>query len=287
MAEESSENLADTVSEELTGDAEYSTRVLTFMFEAFWQPEIERRGGVEATGPIHKALAVLYPGRPVEVQLNDEFELVARAKVNSELAPGTPVTLENLDAIVALEPLGVGPDAGWVAWVVLPDGRQMAQFDFVRNRGRSLRLLGLARDYLDTASEALEAGRTGPALENSMAAAELAITAQTYTFSTEVPAEGGRRNAHSARKHWTKVQVGLGNTTADAHHTLVALNELRGASRYGEGDVGGTERAMELLESVKRLVEDTRARVGELMRTQDPDFIARLGLVNRPAEAPD
>lgn len=125
------EKLAETVGDQiLTEEAEFPARVLDFMFEAFWQPEIDRRGGVDETGVIHKALAVLYPGRPVEVRLNDEFELVARAKVNTELTPGSPVSVENVDAIEALEPLGVDPDAGWVAWVVLPDGRQMAQFDF-------------------------------------------------------------------------------------------------------------------------------------------------------------
>jgi hypothetical protein len=113
-----------------------------------------------------------------------------------------------------------------------------------------------------------------------MAAAELAISAQIYMFTTDLPVEGGRRNAHSARKHWTRVQVGLGNTTADAHHTLVALNELRGAARYGEGDVCGRERATDLVESVKHLVDDAKARVGKLMRTQEPDFIARFGSVH-------
>lgn len=119
------------------------------------------------------------------------------------------------------------PNAGWVAWLLLPDGRQFAQFDFIRNRGRSLQLLKLAEDYLATTESALRANRVGPALENAMAAAELAVTAQTYSFSTDEPHTRGRRNTHSARQHWTKVQVGLGNTTADAHDTLVKLHHLR------------------------------------------------------------
>jgi|GEM_PF-3376309 len=278
MSEQGGENPTDGVGDgRPIQDSQFSTRVLTSMFEAFWRPEIERRGGAEVTGPVHRALAILYPGRPVEVRLNDEFELVARAKAKTQMVPGSPVTLESVDAIEALEPLGVDPNAGWVVWVVLPDGSQMAQFDFVRNRGRSIRLLGLAREYLDTASEALEAGRTGPAIENAMAAAELAVTAQMYSLTTDEPAEGGRRNAHSARQHWTKVQVGLGNTTVDAHATLVALQALRGASRYGEGNVVEIERAMALLGSVKRLVTDAQARVGRLMRTQEPEFVGRLG----------
>ncbi len=257
-------------------DVKFATRVLESLKEAFWDPEMNRRGGEEATGPVHQALAILSPGRPVEVRLNGEFELVARARLTAEIDPGSLVTVDNVDAIEALEPVGVDPDAGWVVWVVLPDGREMAQFDFVRNRARSLQLLSLAHQYLDTAGDALRAGRVGPALENAMAAAELAITARIYSFTTDLPTEGGRRNAHSARKHWTKVHVGLGNTTTDAHDTLVALHDLRGASRYGEGDVGGPSKAAGLVDSVKRLVDDVELRVGKPLRTQDPDFIARL-----------
>ena len=41
------------------------------------------RGGPEATGPIYAALAILKPGMPVEVRLNEEVEMVARAKVDA------------------------------------------------------------------------------------------------------------------------------------------------------------------------------------------------------------
>ncbi|QLQ15506.1 MAG: HEPN domain-containing protein [Micropruina sp.] len=265
----------------LAEDVDFTTRVLSSLREAFWEPEIIRRGGEEAVGPVHRALAIMYPGRPVEVLLNSEFQLMARARRTAETEPGSPVTVNNLDALEALEPVGVDPDAGWVVWVLLPDGREMAQFDFVRNRARSLRLLSLARQYLDTAEDALRAGRVGPALENAMAAAELAITARIFSFTTDQPTEGGRRNAHSARKHWTKVHVGLGNTTTDAHDTLVALHDLRGASRYGEGEVGGHSKAGALVDSVKRLVDDVELRVGKPLRTQDPDFIARLAAAPR------
>lgn len=107
-----------------------------------------------------------------------------------------------------------------------------------------------------------------------MAAAELAVTAQTYSFSTHPVEEGGGRHTHSARQHWTKVHAGLGNTTSDAHATLVALHRLRGTARYGEGGLPTPDEAQVLLEAVGRLVEDAAMRVGKLLRTQEPDFIA-------------
>lgn len=146
------------------------------------------------TGEVHQALAIMRPGQAVEVLFNDEFKLVARAKVDSDVSKGDPVTLETLGAVEGIEPIGVDPNAGWAAWLVLPDGRQIMQFDFIRNRGHSLRLLALARDYLATAHDAAGSGRIGPTIENAMAAAELAVTAQTYSFSTHPVEEGGGRH---------------------------------------------------------------------------------------------
>lgn len=265
----------DDVDDQALSD-EFSDRVLESMREMFWEPEIERRGGPAVTGKVHQALAIMRPGRAVEVLFNDEFKLVARAKVNSGVSKGDPVTLETLGAIEGIEPIGVDPNAGWAAWLVLPDGRQIMQFDFIRNRGHSLRLLALARDYLTTAHDAAGSGRIGPTVENAMAAAELAVTAQTYSFSTDPVEEGGGRNTHSARQHWTKVHAGLGNTTSDAHTTLVTLHRLRGTTRYGEGDLPTPDEAQVLLEAVSRLVEDAAMRVGKPLQTQEPDFITDL-----------
>jgi hypothetical protein len=265
---------------------DFTANVLQQMRTIFWEPEVARRGGESVTGPVLRALAILHPGQPVEVRLNEEFELIARSRVGSPVQPGDRVDLDNFEHIEALEPVGVEPNAGWVVWVVLPDGREYVQFGFIRNRGRSLKLLRLAGEYLTAALGALAAGHVGPSVENALAAAELAITAQTHSFATEELPVGGRRNSHSARQHWTRLQVGLGNTTTDAHETLVVLNKLRGASRYGEGDFPSAERAASLVASVKALVEHATTRVGQPMRTQQPEFlelIADIGTNGAPS----
>lgn len=280
---------AEAVPDAAPGDPEadddgFSERVLDSFVEIFWEPEIQRRGGVEVTGPVYAALAVMVPGEPVEVRFNDEVMVVAKAKPDSPTAPGDPVTADNLDDGDDFEPVDVDPNAGWVMWLVLPNGHQYARFDFSRNRARSLRLLELARSYMAAAQGALETLSLGPALENAMAAAELAITAQSYTFTTEAPASGGGRNSHSSRKHWTKVQAGLGNTTPDAHHTLVELGKVRPAARYGEGELPPPARVGELLTAVENLLDHAAARVGSLLRTQNPAFLARV-LSDQPTMA--
>ncbi|AKU18207.1 hypothetical protein [Luteipulveratus mongoliensis] len=269
------------MNDDATGQAEFANRVLESMTDVFWDPEVERRGGIEATGPIVKALAILTPGRPVEVRLNDEVDLVARARSGSAVKRGEAVTMENLEAIEGLEPLDVDINAGWVLLVVLPDGQHFAQFDFIQNRGRSLQILKLASDYLATARTASNAELFGPALENLLAAAELAITAQTSSFAA-MPGERKRRNVHSARLHWSKVNVGLGNTTPTAHATLVTLHSLRAAARYGEGELPEQGQVEALIQPVTDLVEDSARRIGQPLRTQDPAFTIDVDL--RPSK---
>lgn len=261
-------------------DDGFADRALSSFRELFWNPEIERRGGADTVGPVHQALAILNPGEPVEVRFNEEFTLVAKAKVNAPIARGEPVTTANLEYLEALEPVGVDPNAGWVAWILLPDGREHASFDFVRNRAHSLRLLALATEYMETAESAADAGRPGPAAENAMAAAELAVEAQAFMFDDDAPRRRGGRRTHSKREHWTKVQVGLGNTTPDAHATLIRLHRLRAAARYGEDTPLSRDEITNLLASARALVDDGARRVGKPLRTQDPEFLSSLDLPN-------
>jgi hypothetical protein len=93
-------------------DDEFSRNVLQSMSDVFWEPEIERRGGVEVTGQLRKALAVLAPGRPVEVFLNDDAELVCSIPADPAIEAGQKVELSGLDEVSDLRPLTVDPDAG-------------------------------------------------------------------------------------------------------------------------------------------------------------------------------
>jgi hypothetical protein len=242
---------------------EFATNVLQSMRDIFWQPEIERRGGLEVTGPITRALAVLPRSSSASIRFNEEFELVAHASVNTAVQAGDPVTVENVDAIERLEPVDIDPDAGWVVYVQLPDGRAFLQFDFRRNRARGTRLLKLAHQYLDVATLALEQELIGPCLDTSHTAAELAVTAMMYL--TDDDAMSARRHRHERRLHWLNEFTTLGNAPRDYHQTLVTLTRLRPAARYGDpplevrlGD------ARELHAAVQGLVNHAEDRVAPL-----------------------
>lgn len=267
----------DAAEETLNDEDQFAANVLQSYWDIFWNPEISRRGGPHVVGTIWKALAILAPGEPAKVLFNDEVTFVARMRANSPINPGDVVTVDTVDMMAGLEPCDIDPNAGWAAYAVLPDGHQYASFDFRRNRERSLALLDLAREFIATAAAAIEAGNVRPALENAMAAAELAITAQTHSMEAGVPGAEGKRNSHGNRLHWTRHNVEHGNTTLDAHTALVELNQARRWARYGQGGPGVSRaRSKELLESVTALVGDAALRVGPRLPILEPEFRNRI-----------
>jgi len=238
----------------------FQRNVTQNLFDIFWAPEIERRGGAAVVGPFVAGVAVLPPDQPPRVLLNDEAQIVAKSRADSALPPNEPLTQDNLDHLDRLEPVGVDPDHGWVLSAVLPDGRMYSAFDFRRNRGKGRRLLTLAEEYRATAEDALAAGRVGPCIESSFAAAELAIVAMMH-----LTPEAGRRkdSLHRARREWLDSFTQLGNAPRDFHDAVAALSRARGSSRYGESEIIiSVEQAASLLAPVAALIDHAQGRVG-------------------------
>lgn len=268
-ASEGLSSMAEADEPSTGADDEFATNVLQSMQDIFWQPEIDRRGGLEVTGTITKALAILAPGSATEVKFNKEFELAVQARVNRPIEAGEDVTIGDVDDVEWLEPVGIDPDAGWAAFVVLPDGRAFVSFDFRRNLNRGRRLLALAREYFDTSAHALEMGHAGPCLDACHTAIELAVTAMMYT-SDDTPLAGGR-DRHGRRLHWLNSFTKLGNAPRNYHEALVELSRLRSAARYGDPELSvSRERIEELHATAARVIEHAETRLGSV-RDRDPE----------------
>ncbi|MET9313069.1 HEPN domain-containing protein [Kribbella sp. NPDC003505] len=242
--------------------SDFAQNTFQSMFDLFWDPEIERRGGLEVTGPLRKALAIMRTDQPVEILLNEEADLVFTAEATGPINRGDPLYAEDIGNVSDLRPLRIDEEAGWVAYAVLPNGQGMLAFDFRRNRGRGRRLLHLAREYLEVAQDACAAGHERPAVEAAHACAELVVTAMMY-LTDEAPASGVR-SPHGKRKHWLNVHTHLGNAPVRFHETLVRLAELRPSARYGEdkrqpasGEVG------KLVDVLREMIDHAAERVGE------------------------
>jgi hypothetical protein len=254
--------VADEFGGETEAESEFAQNAFQSMFDVFWNPEIERRGGLEATGPLRKALAIMRTGRPVEVLLNDEADLVASASTTRPIERGDPIDADDIGEVSDLRPLRIDEDAGWIAFVVLPNGRGMLAFDFRRNRGRGRRLLQIASEYLDVARHACSVGRERPAIEAAHACAELVVTSIMY-LTDEAPVSRAR-SPHGKRRHWLNMHTHLGNAPVRFHQTLARLGELRPWARYGEerrGPISGEVGA--LVDVLSEMIEHAAMQVGD------------------------
>jgi hypothetical protein len=98
-------------------ESEFAQNAFQSMFDIFWNPEIERRDGHEATGPLRKALAIMRTGRPAEILLNDEADLVANANSPGPIERGDPIAADDIGEVSDLRPLRIDEEAGW--WPLL------------------------------------------------------------------------------------------------------------------------------------------------------------------------
>ena len=241
-------------------DASVGRVVLAELARLFWEPEIERRGGVEATGPVRRALVVLEPDQPDAISLNEEAELVMTLVSPHPIEEGEDVTASDVSIIATLEPADASPDADWAAVAFIPGHGWFIAFDLRRHRGRGDDLLGLGDQYAEAADAALAEQLLGPAVENAHAAAELAVTALMYLADDNPLGKVGAQ--HRFRQGWVADWATLGNAPAEFSATVAALASERSRARHRDGPVllSPSDVAV-LLRSVRGMLAHARARV--------------------------
>ena len=249
---------------------EFGNRLAESLNETFWLPEIERRGGPAAVGPLSKALAVFEPGKPLVTLLNDEVQLVGRAMARRPIEAGEAVTTDDIGEFTEVFPLNVAPDAGWACMAVFPDGSAVVSFDFRRNRGTALERLDRAGEFVVAARRSLQDQHPGPALASAHAAAELAVTAISITMEAERPKAGRGRNSHAKKQGWLADWTRLGNAPSEFSHILGRLGQLRSRALYAEGAVDADPQECEaLIAGVELMIDHARVAVGDI-RTAPP-----------------
>lgn len=229
------------------------------MFELWIEPELQRRGLTTETFSLRKALVVMKRDQTPVVQLNGEFELMATVRSTRAIAEGEAITASDFDEIHALQPAGIDEDAGWIAFIALPDGRPYLAFDFRYELGRSRGGLTRADEFLASARDDLAAGRTGPAIDGALAAGELAVMVQMRTVQADV--DNTRR--HGSRCTWLTEWTRLGNARPEYAAAMRRLAQLRAWARYAD-DTALAPRDGEvtrLFAEVEALIEDTRTLI--------------------------
>ncbi|SMQ68381.1 hypothetical protein [Agreia sp. VKM Ac-1783] len=235
-------------------EREFGVNVLENVFVTWIEPELARRGLAPDRSSVWAGVVELFPGGGFKTTLNDEAKIAARATPSAGIAPGTPLTEENIESLETFQPTGVGTDSGWIVYVVFAGAPYLA-FDFRYNKSRVGELLDLADDYLTTA-RASYVGALRPAVDNLYSAAELTVQAQML-------GESQTTTFHRVRAKWLKNAADMANVPAMHNYILQELHGQRAAARYADGPLNMTATEVaEVLDAVTQMIDFARQRTG-------------------------
>lgn len=238
------------------------------LWNAFLMPELVKRGLSRLD--VVQALVVIEPDSEPAVYLNQEARLSARVTRadGSQPEAGTSGPLQVGDMIEGLHPLEFPPNAQWVAYVALGEGRGQFTFDLRSNRTRAAEHVVLALEYLNAAEAALRIPSVAPAIECGFASAELTVNA-LMMLTREEPRT--KSSAHARRARFIAADRKLGNVSEEAGRVLGRLAPLRPAARYCENvpELPDATTLGEWLEHLRALTEEAMARIGMRETSED------------------
>lgn len=225
------------------------------------RPEVERRraaGTVPEEFDLWAVQIVMNVDAPVGVRLNDEAKYIAEVKVARPVQRGEAVRVKDVDELKHIELTDDDPDAGHIT-MIRTAGHWAIQFDFTYNSGRAHQTLDVAKDFLESAREAVAAGRQRVAVDNLYSAVELAAKA-TLLPHPDKTLFSSKTHGLVSRKfnRWAK----LGNTDQRFADLLNRLGQLRPRARYGLGSLALAEGELEgMLAVAKEMIAQGRERV--------------------------
>lgn len=233
---------------------EFGANVLESVFVTWIEPELARRGQPPDRGSVWAAVVELPPDGGSKTTVNDEAKVSAKAITSAAIAPGTPLTADNIESLETFQPADVGAESGWIVYVVFAGAAYLA-FDLRYNKNRIGELLDLAEEYAATA-QVFYTTALRPAIDNLYSAAELTVQAQML-------AESQTTTFHRVRAIWLRDAVELANVPAINNQVLDRLRDERAAARYADRPVQMTATDVaEALRTVTQMIDFARERTG-------------------------
>lgn len=253
----------DDVIEQLS-DPTFQQTVFNNLMEVFVLPNIKRRQEKgELSDPLHlmAAQVLIYPDeRPTEVRVNEEVRAVAEMKLKPdvEVNPGDPIYAHQLESVSNFRLTeDDDPDCGYIILLQL-EGRWTGNFNFIYNRGLSLKHIKAARQFLETAEYALDKQYWSVFVDTLFSASELAVKALMMGHHADLRNAKRHTRVHSVFNQFAR----MGNVDEEQRSTFNQLSQLRPTARYLHKEVEFNEvEAQQMLETVRGMVEGLETRI--------------------------
>lgn len=222
----------------------------------FVEPEVKARlsdGRLHEGFDLYAAQVLLVHDGGNAVRLNDEVRAAAFVRAAGEVKKGQDVTPKDIAAIEEVLLFDdEEPDAAHVTFLRLADGWWM-NFDFRYNAQRIANHLRVADEHIETAADALAAGRLHVFVDNAYSATELCAKAELISAPDPALMKSKKHETFRSRYNW---HAKLGNTEQRFAALLNDLRRLREPARYLEGKLDlDAAQATEMLSALRDLRE--------------------------------
>jgi uncharacterized protein (UPF0332 family) len=232
---------------------------LNHAMSLWFLPEVERRQAADLIPkpfPLLAAQVIIHSdGRPHEIRLNEEVRANLDVKYKEGISDkiGKPVFAHEIERLNFMElPHSEDPNCGHFTTIQF-EGKWYLAFDFIYNKGRARDLLAIGREFLQSATDALERKHLRAFADTLFSAAEIA--ANVILVVTPRP-DGKIYPSHGIIHSRFNQFAKHGNVHSDESASFNKLAELRSRARYGKGTFHLTsQRADELLRDVRNLFE--------------------------------
>jgi len=250
-------------SEPTAAAEEPASNLLDNVMKVFVLPEIENRraeGRLGSAFELRAAQVILnVDAADAEIRLNNEVKAKATFKVASDKAfeAGDVVTETDVDGLDSVELYPTDSNAGHITLIRIRDSIHIS-FDFQRNRARIADHLSVARQFLDSASEAVAQGRLNVFGDTLFSATELLTKAFLFTIPK---AEYVRSRKHEFFR--SELNILVRNGVADSRFAglLNRTSKMRESARYlAKPLMLSDSEVQELLALAEEMYAEVRAR---------------------------
>lgn len=207
------------------------TRTLAHMFQLSFSPEIIRRldaAELPDDFSLWAAQMIQTEDAPKCVRLNDEIRGIMHVRMDRPIEKGETATMSDLRNVVDFEVDEDELDCGHCTIIFDGVGWKMF-FNFQAGRGRSLKTMARAEQFLEAARYATENGHLGPAVDNLFSACELLAKARLTL---------GHREADNHKTIHSRInsERRLGNVDATFVDLFNRMTRARYPARYKASD---------------------------------------------------
>ncbi len=239
---------------------EFNDNFFKHIAELYIDPEIKRRRDANLLSSdfvLYAVQVIMNHDAPNEVRLNDEVSAHVVGSFAKPVSDGEQVSIDDLESIADVHLTDRDPNAGNVTLLV-HRGRWVGRFDFRYNATRTRGHMDAAREFLDSAQDALQKEHLRSVVDNLFSATELMAKGLLLMHDDAMLSGKSHGIVHSRFNQWGH----LGNTDPRYTALLNKLASLRGPSRYLDKAFQlKPDEAKEMVDVAESMFHDSQKRI--------------------------